>query len=311
MKNNNSNHWSKYWDEGQLTSLPQDFKENYNGAIHSIWLDSFAGLKPNMQVLDLCTGNCAIALLVSEYSDANKLELGITAVDAADISKKNIIRRFPNQKKHLKQINLIANTSVENIALASNKFDLITSQYGIEYCDWELAAGQVFRLLNQGGDFVMIAHAGNTNIVQYMETEELDYNFLRSLKVFEHITLYCKNKINHANLMANLTVIQPKIVKRFNHQPTQLVQSILVMLDNLHNMSQSQLLENLTALHNLVNQHNYAYARLLDLLRVTKSIVKSPEWFKIFIKQGLTLKQHRSVMYNGTINSGTLYWFTK
>lgn len=311
MKNIKSSHWSNYWQGGQLTSLPQDFNENYSGAIQLKWLDCFRSFEKDKSLLDLCTGNCAIALLASEYSNSNKLNWSITAVDAANVKKENISLKNPKHQQYLKNIKLIANTNVENIELDSNSFDVITSQYGIEYCNWEIVAQQIVRLLKKNGEFIMISHSGDTEIVKFMETEESDYSFLTNEKLFKFLLKYSNGVINYNIMMKYLRTIQPQIVEKYRNQPTQLLQSILIMLDNINKSDMVMMNNHKQELKIFCNQHQYAYARLLDLLRVTKLIVKNPNWFEVFIKAGLVLKQQNTVIYKDTINSGTFYRFVK
>lgn len=306
-----SSHWSNYWEGGQLTSLPQDFKENYQGSIYDEWIDCFKRMPDKSSVLDLCAGNCAISLLAASYAKENNLEINITALDAAHVTKGNIIKKFPYQKENLQQIKLISNCRVEDIKIESSTFDLIVSQYGIEYCDWIASAKQVARLLKKGGEFCMITHTSSTEIVKFMEIEKDDYQFLNQVGVFKELMRFGNNKLSHRILMKQLKILQPKIVKEFKEKPSQLLQSILMLLDNIHKTDSKQLKEYKLELVNICNQHKYAYIRLRDLLGVIDSIAKKPEWYQVFIEEGLQLVQQKTVMQNGHINSGTLYQFVK
>ncbi|MFK8013775.1 MAG: class I SAM-dependent methyltransferase [Marinicellaceae bacterium] len=314
VKNQNvqkSLHWSNYWKGGQLTSLPQDFKENYEGNIQNEWNISFSKLKDSNKILDLCAGNCAISLLAVEYKNSNKLDIEVNALDAADINKKNILKKFPNKKNQLDEIKIYSNTRVENTKLESNHFDLITSQYGIEYCDWELAAKEVNRLLKPQGEFVLISHSGSTEIVKYMNIEKNDYQALFDSLLFKYLSRYSHNKISYRDLMSRLKKIQPKIVSRYKENPTQLLESILIVLDNIYAMPKSKMKANQNELDLLCKQHRFAFERMNDLLRVIKLMLENPNWYDVFIRNGLELIEKKDIVHNSSVNSGQLFRFQK
>ena len=81
-----SDHWSEYWSRGCLTSLPEDFAANYDGEIAEFWRNAFQSVPAGGSVIDLCTGNGAIALLAAEYATREEQDLSITAVDGATVN---------------------------------------------------------------------------------------------------------------------------------------------------------------------------------------------------------------------------------
>lgn len=307
----NSNHWSNYWQAGQLTSLPQDFKGNYNGEIKSEWNVCFNRLATKGTILDLCAGNCAIGLLAVEFSKSSGKQFDITSVDSANVTKDSILSKYPNEKNSLSQIKIIANCKVEDIKIESKQFDLITSQYGIEYCDWETVAKQVYRLLKQGGEFTMLTHSGSTEIIKLMNKESDHYKFLYHMELFKILESYGKNKLPYKIFIKDLKQIQQKLSQYFYNNPAPLLSSILLIVDNVIKMDNELLKENKFELVHLCNQHTHAYTRLKDLLRVTRSIVANPNWYKVFIQQGLQLIQKKSIFQNGKFNSGNLFQFKK
>ena len=63
-----NNHWSEYWKTGVLTSLPSDFKENYDGELYEYWESVLLAQQTPLRVLDVCTGNGAVAILLTEIA---------------------------------------------------------------------------------------------------------------------------------------------------------------------------------------------------------------------------------------------------
>ena len=63
--------WSDYWAAGNLTSLPSDFAHNYDGEIKAFWFKIFDDLPDKSAILDVCTGNGAVAYLALDFAKAN------------------------------------------------------------------------------------------------------------------------------------------------------------------------------------------------------------------------------------------------
>ncbi len=312
MKTNKiSNHWSQYWKTGQLTSLPQDFQKNYTGEIQQQWTQVFNNLNKNSHILDVCTGNCAIALLSASRSKIQNKNFKITAIDAADINRKSIEKRFPDQISNLNKIQLISNCKVEDIELANNEFDLITSQYGIEYCHWEKAAQQVHRLLKTKGNFVMIAHSGSTEIIKTMKVEKSDYEFLKTIEIFQCFDDYCCQSINYAEFIKQLKTKQKLVIKRFNNQPSELMRALLLATDGILFMQRNILEANKIELIKMQQQYHHAHQRLNDLFRVTQAINNNPNWHEVFIQSNLRLIEKRNIFQNGIYQTGTFFKFIK
>ncbi len=312
MNNNKSSqHWSHYWQAGQLTSLPQDFHKNYTGAIQQQWIQVFNGLNLNSRILDVCAGNCAISLLAASYSAQNKKNFNITANDAADINGTSIHSRFPDESENLNMIQLISNCKVENINLDDNKFDLITSQYGIEYCNWEKAAQQVHRLLKINGSFVMIAHSGSTEIIKTMQIEKSDYEFLKTIEFFQCFDAYCSNLSSYNDFIKQLKLKQKVAINRFNLHPSELIKSLLLASDGIISMHRNLLESKKIELTKMQQQYNHAHQRLNDLFSVTQAIKENPNWYNVFAQCGLKLKEKKKVLQYGQYEAGTFFKFIK
>ena len=309
--NNKSQHWSEYWKSGQLTSLPQDFVENYSGEILDAWESRFKTLSNNSKILDLCAGNCAVSILASQYSRNFDKNFKVTATDAADINKKQIIERFPVVERDIQNIEIVANTYLEDLELASANFDLITSQYGIEYCDWKIAADKVYQLLKKRGEFTMISHSGSTDIIKQMEVERNDYLILSNSKLLDQIRKFYTGKNDYFDFRDKLKKIQPEIVRHFQKLNSPLLRSVLMLMDNLYHMSEIELTANKERIIGFVSQLQFAELRMNDLLSVTQRINNNPNWYHAFEEKGLKLQTKKDIYYNSNQNSGVLYTFIK
>ncbi|WP_456373313.1 hypothetical protein, partial [Thiolapillus sp.] len=60
--------WGDWWNKHSLTSFHGHFQNNYDGSLKQFWEERFANLPDNAAIVDLATGNGALALLAAEYS---------------------------------------------------------------------------------------------------------------------------------------------------------------------------------------------------------------------------------------------------
>jgi SAM-dependent methyltransferase len=148
--------WSRYWASGQLHSCGGSFAGNYDGAIGEFWSSVFAPLGPESRVLDIATGNAALPQLLVTARAADPACLPrIDAVDLAAIQPAWLARLIPPVRERLQVQGGIA---AESLPFADHSFDLIVSQYGIEYSALARSAAEVARVRKPGGIVALVLH---------------------------------------------------------------------------------------------------------------------------------------------------------
>lgn len=304
-------HWSEYWASGQLTSLPADFAANYDGEIAAFWAQQFQEVPERGQVLDLCTGNGAIALLAARYFMAQQRDVAVTAVDAAKISPESMARRHPGMEQGLARITFIDESPVETLALPGGAFDLVTSQYGIEYCDWAAAAAQVARLLRPGGRLALVCHAASSDIVATMERESRDYELLASLGLLKGMRRFLEGTLSFSRFRKLLQAAQAELLPAFNATRAPLFSYVLKMLASAVSMDQAQLRARRMELAAFAHRLEQGQLRLADMLRVNRAIHAAPEWHRVFETAGLRLLDAQDILYRGKHRSGRAYRFER
>ena len=311
MATGKSDHWSEYWSRGCLTSLPQDFSANYDGEVAEFWQRVFCSISHLDRMIDLCTGNGAIALLAADYAQKKAPGLNITAVDAATVSPQAILQKYPAQARLLDRIRFIDNCRVEDIDLPASTFDLVTSQYGIEYCDWQLAAVKVQQLLKPGGRLVLVTHTATSDIMKFMEQEQREYTQLEQLRFFSAIKGYLSQEISFAQLRSRLARIQVEIGSIFSKSGSPLFRSVLGMLAGALQMDQAALEKERVHLEEYYAQIRHGFDRLTDMLRVNHAIRSDPDWYRVFVTAGLELEDSGEIRYKGRHHAGSFFIFTK
>ncbi|WP_456418548.1 class I SAM-dependent methyltransferase [Thiolapillus sp.] len=304
-------HWSNYWATGYLTSLPEDFQVNYDGEIAEWWHGVFAELPINSKILDLCTGNGAIALLASKYGKNNRKSFSVNAIDASRIDASSVLRRYPEQAEFLKQIKFMGDCSVENTGLSSAYFDLLTSQYGVEYCNWSLAAKEIDRLLKPGGYFAFISHASSTEIQNIMEQEAREYANLHRWGFYGVVRGFLDGELGARETQKRLRKVNKRLLKIHAKYRGALLDNTSQVIQRLASMDAVSFGFTKDKLKFFCMQHACAQKRTKDMLRVTKSIVATPEWYRIFEEAGLVLIGRQKILQKGKFYAGEAYKFQK
>ena len=305
----NSSHWSEYWSDGNLTSLPQDFRANYDGEIAQFWHAQFSHVPEQGKLIDLCTGNGAVVLLASAWFRSQSRAAALYGVDAARIDPRAIATKYPGPAQLLSSVTLTGGCPVEDIDLPGGEFDLVTSQYGIEYCDWPKAAAQVFRLLRTGGRFAFISHAVSTDIISYMENEWREYEALVELKFLSGIEQYVGGDLAFPDFRVVMKKSYAALSGQYPDSP--LMAAILNMLASVVPMDEHSARQNRTRLDQFQRQISFGRERLKDLLRVNRAIQSDPGWCRVFEEHGLERVDEGDILYRGVHNSGRYHCFVK
>ncbi len=158
--------WSEYWRKATITTFAREFNENYDYEFRLFWDAQFQRLGDGAHVLDVATGNGAIALLVAEFAEWAGKSFRITATDYADIRPPDDLAGVESVRKHLPQIDFHGGTPMEATGLADASADLITSQYGFEYGDRDGALTEFARVLKSGGRAAMVLHHDQSLVVR-------------------------------------------------------------------------------------------------------------------------------------------------
>ena len=164
--------WDRFWSYDRLSSFGTGKGAgNYGEAIAGGWRAFFASLPAGARVLDIATGNGAIAVMAVEAGD----KLKVTGADLAAVRP----AAFVSKSKHaLSQIRFLADTPAEALPLDDGSFDAVTSQYGIEYSDMERSVLEAARVLAPGGRLRFACHAVEGSIAADTRRAIADADFL-------------------------------------------------------------------------------------------------------------------------------------
>ncbi len=306
-------HWTAYWETGALTSLPMDFKANYDGELSTYWQSVLQSSNTKqLTLLDVCTGNGAIALLLHELAEQLNMTVEITAIDASDIDPSVIAKSHPDKAKYIPKINFIGNCLVEDMSITiKQKFDLIVSQYGIEYCDSDQAASNVAELLKPDGRLVFVAHTPDTAMQTFMQKEELVYQYLAKLGLLQAFDRFGNNHLTVNGFKNKLQKSLEVMSKQIDYRSISLFQTWGTAAMQLFEMSNSTLKTQREAVKGFALKYQHARARSQDMLNVTDKLINHQDWYMTFEQHGLKLINDGEIIYQGKHNVGHYYEFVK
>jgi SAM-dependent methyltransferase len=151
--------WRDYWRAGAVgvgTEAPAS--AGPQGDTTSLWRNWFAGLEDGSRILDLATGGGAVLRHAASHATAAGKRFGLTGVDEAQLPDDAGLQALG--------ILRLGETRAEALPFAHESFDAVTSQFGIEYADHELALDGVARVLRPGGVARMLIHHKDSEITR-------------------------------------------------------------------------------------------------------------------------------------------------
>ncbi|TQE91702.1 MAG: class I SAM-dependent methyltransferase, partial [Spiribacter salinus] len=151
-------HWSTYWrsqDAHSRGTAP------YGEVLESLWQQLFERTGRDASVLDVGTGNGDVAILMARYSVAGGLDWDITGVDFAEIHPPE--RVSPALRE---QMTFLSGTRVEDLPFDDGTFDLVTSQFAVEYAHLDSALSECLRVLKPEAQLGLLAHCEDSGLVR-------------------------------------------------------------------------------------------------------------------------------------------------
>lgn len=162
----NDDEWGQFWRHGSITTFERQGNPNYDGEIREFWERQFATLAEGARVVDLATGNGAVALLAAEYSARHKLNLVVDGLDRAEIRAEKDLEGAEAAQEWLNRVRFRGGAPNEATGLPGECADLVTSQYGFEYGNPAASAREIMRILRPGGRMALVTHHVNSIVVR-------------------------------------------------------------------------------------------------------------------------------------------------
>lgn len=167
--------WTQFWRAGALHSLAGSFQGNYSGAIRAFWEQTFAPLGANNRVLDIGTGNGALPALLCELRGEV-----LPRVDAIDLAAPDPAWLASSPPTWRELVRFHCGTPAEDTPFADGCFDLVISQYGLEYSDLARSLPEVARITAPGGSLALVVHHAGSRLAEVARAEVRMIDWLRA-----------------------------------------------------------------------------------------------------------------------------------
>lgn len=189
-----SEQWSQYWSRDSVTTFTRQFNANYDGEFADFWDARFAALSDGARIVDLATGNGAIALLAAQFASRHGRRFSITGLDYAAIDPARVLAGHAELAPLLAKVEFRGGLRIEATGLEDAGTDLLTSQYGFEYAERDAAIDEARRVLVPGGRLALILHHEGSRVVELardglaqvqfcLQKEELDKRVVALVRV--------------------------------------------------------------------------------------------------------------------------------
>jgi SAM-dependent methyltransferase len=148
-------HWENYYRGGALTSCPVGGGIGYTKELKDVWVKFFSGFPDGARILDVGTGNGAVALIARQAAEAAGKHYEIHGTDLAQIDP---IRYVKDGERLFAGIRFHPMVATEHLPFEASSFEAVSGQYALEYTAIDRALRDIYRVLKSGGLAQFILH---------------------------------------------------------------------------------------------------------------------------------------------------------
>jgi ubiquinone/menaquinone biosynthesis C-methylase UbiE len=148
-------HWESFYRKGPIATFPAAPDGGYDLGVRNAWVEFFAMLPDGARVLDVGTGNGAVALIATETAAARGRRWEIHATDLARIDPAAHVR---DGKRRMAGITFHPGVATERLPFEAESFDAVAGQYALEHTDTLASLREIHRVMKPGSDAQFILH---------------------------------------------------------------------------------------------------------------------------------------------------------
>lgn len=156
-------HWETYYRGGALATCAVGADANYSLELRDAWVEFFGAFPNGARVLDVGTGNGAVALIAHDAATAAGRRLEIHGTDLALIDPPRQVRGGASM---FHGILFHGGVATERLPFEAGSFDGVSAQFAVEYTDLERALHEIFRVLKAGGRARFSVHHSDSAVVR-------------------------------------------------------------------------------------------------------------------------------------------------
>jgi ubiquinone/menaquinone biosynthesis C-methylase UbiE len=155
-------HWETFYRGGALATCPTGPDANYSLDIREAWIDFFAKFPAGARVLDIGTGNGAVALIARDAATAADRKLEIHGSDLALIDPPRQVR---GGQSMFDGITFHPGVATERLPFETASVDGVSAQFALEYTNVSDSLREIHRVLKPGGRARFSVHHAESVVV--------------------------------------------------------------------------------------------------------------------------------------------------
>lgn len=150
--------WDTYWKGTELSSTYEE-GETSNHILTETWKKVLSTVEPKaIKMLDIASGRGIVASLAADTFP--KIRKSITCIDISEVALKQLKKKLPGVQTRV--------CRADQLPFEDSSFDLVTSQFGIEYAGLK-AFGEACRVMRPNGQLAAVTHFRNGGIFEECE----------------------------------------------------------------------------------------------------------------------------------------------
>jgi len=169
-----SDGWKNYWKDDRRASCVA-LNPATDDEIGGRWRTIFQALRAGSRILDIATGNGIVLAHAAQVARLSGRRFALTGVDLAQIDPPHHVRGLAAE---LRGASFLGGVAAERLPFTPDSFDVVVSQYGLEYADLPRALGEVERVLSPGGSLYWLAHNESSEVVVQNHGQAREVDFL-------------------------------------------------------------------------------------------------------------------------------------
>ncbi|WP_144393054.1 methyltransferase domain-containing protein [Pleionea sediminis] len=287
--------WASFWAEGYLTTYPAEFAKNYDKGIKSFWFSIFENAPDNARILDVCSGNGAIALLAAEFSSEFNKNFKITAVDLAKVDPKVVIQRYPEFESLVSKIEFLSGTDIQALSIEEHSFDLILSQFGLEYLNDIGLLNNLAKGLASKGELILVAHPDTAMARQSLNQEFEQYKLLDSLNAISRLKKFVRNDASQREMQVFCRELYQELSKSLMSRVSPILKQLLEVCQFVLSVNQERFKDGKPKIFKLFKDIWLNRVLLEQQRKVYQRFDENSQWFQELTEVGFELEEQGEV----------------
>ena len=203
--------WSLFWQADNLRACSAVASVPGDSPLDKVWEGFLQDLPKDSTILDIGTGNGALAVLAREVVGDHAQVHG---VDSADIDPVT----FVSSVRGLQSITFHPGVPMEQLPFDGGYFDAVVGQYALEYSNLERSVPEVLRILKARGRFCFLVHAAGSALETRNRLQQRQAQTLLDSPLFQDLQRLLPAIVSAQILEADRSIAADHALEKARHE---------------------------------------------------------------------------------------------